>query len=162
MISEREKVALRHFAAGGNCAQSVLMAYADVLGLTQEQAAMVAAGFGGGIGRLRDNCGAFSAAVMLCGALEGEEGAKKEHRPQTYARVQEVYRRFLERNGTINCAELLDRDPGPEAPVPEERTPAYYKSRPCSRIIRSACQIINDMLAERENAPGEAKEKHDA
>lgn len=148
MISEREKQALRNFASGCNCAQSVALAYADVLGLTAEQVAMVSVGFGGGIGRLRDNCGAFSAAVMLCGALEGPEGSRKEHRPQTYARVQEVYRQFVERNGTINCAELLDRDPGPEAPVPEERTPAYYKSRPCARIIRSACQIINGMMAE--------------
>ena len=146
-MTEREAQALRNFAAGCNCAQSVAMAYADVMGLTREQAAMVSVGLGGGIGRLRDNCGAFSAAVMLCGALEGPEGACKEHRPQTYARVQEVYRQFLERNGTINCAELLDRDPGPESPVPEARTPSYYKSRPCARIIRSACQIIDGMLA---------------
>ena len=152
MISEREKQAVRNFADGCNCAQSVTLAYADVLGLTREQAAMVSVGFGGGIGRLRDNCGAFSAAVMLCGALEGAEGAKKEHRPQTYARVQEMHRRFLERFGTINCAELLDRDPGPEAPTPEERTPSYYKSRPCGRIIRLTCKIIDEMLAEREAA----------
>ena len=65
-MTERTKQALRNFAAGYNCAQSVYMAYADVAGLTQEQAARVSAGFGGGIGRLRDNCGAFSAAVMLC------------------------------------------------------------------------------------------------
>ena len=159
MISEREKQAARNFASGCNCAQSVLLTYADVLGLTQEQAAMVAVGFGGGMGRLRDNCGAFSAAVMLCGALEGANGAKKEHRPQTYARVQEMHRRFLERFGTINCAELLDRDPGPEAPVPEERTPAYYKSRPCARIIRLTCQIIDEMMAE-QAAAGEGT--HDA
>lgn len=148
MVSEREKQAVRNFAEGCNCAQAVLLTYADVLGLTREQAAMVSVGFGGGIGRLRDNCGAFSAAVMLCGVLEGREGALKEHRPQTYARVQEVYRRFVERNGTINCAELLGRPAGPEAPVPEARTQAYYKSRPCARIIRSACKIIDEMLAE--------------
>lgn len=152
-MTEREAQALRNFAAGCNCAQSVAMAYADVLGLTEKQAAMVSVGFGGGMGRLRDNCGAFSAAVMLCGALEGPEGSRKEHRPLTYARVQEVHRLFIERNGTINCAELLDRDPGPESPVPEERTPAYYKRRPCSRIIRSACQIIDGMLAAQEEHP---------
>lgn len=158
MISEREKQAVRNFAAGCNCAQSVLLAYADVLGLTQEQAAMVSVGFGGGIGRLRDNCGAFSAAVMLCGALEGKDGAKKEHRPQTYVRVQEVCRRFTARNGTINCAELLGREKGPEAPVPDDRTKEYYRRRPCARIIRSACQIIDDMLAEHDAA----KENNDA
>lgn len=147
-ISDREKQAVRNFAAGCNCAQSVVLAYADVLGLTPEQAAMASVGFGGGIGRLRDNCGAFSAAVMLCGAIEGPEGATKAHRPQTYARVQEVARRFREKNGSLNCAELLGRPAGPEAPVPDERTKDYYRARPCAKIIRRACQIIDEMLAE--------------
>lgn len=147
-ISEREKQAVRNFAEGCNCAQSVLLAYHDVLGLTREQAAMVSVGFGGGIGRLRDNCGAFSAAVMLCGVMEGPEGADKAHRPQTYARVQELARRFREKNGSISCAELLGRQPGPEKPVPDARTKDYYRRRPCAKIIRRACQIIDEMLAE--------------
>lgn len=149
-MTEREKQAVRNFADGCNCAQSVLMAYADVLGLTREQAAMVSVGFGGGMGRLRLHCGAFSAAVMLAGALEGEDGAKKEHRPETYARVQEIHRQFVERNGTVSCAELLGKAGVPENPTPEERTPEYYAKRPCARIIRSACQLIDDMLTEKE------------
>ena len=149
-MTDREKQALANFAAGHNCAQSVLMAYADVLGLTAAQAAMVSVGFGGGMGRLRLHCGAFSAAVMLAGALEGDEGARKEHRPSTYARVQELHRQFVEKNGTVSCAELLGRAGVPENPTPEERTPEYYAKRPCARIIRSACQIIDGMLAEKE------------
>lgn len=150
-MTHREKQAVANFAAGCNCAQSVLMAYADVLGLTEEQVAMLSVGFGGGMGRLRLHCGAFSAAVMLAGALEGEDGAKKEHRPQTYARVQEIHRQFVQRNGTVSCAELLGRAGVPENPTPEERTPEYYAKRPCARIIRSACQIIDGMLAEKES-----------
>ena len=73
-ISEREKTAVRLFASGVNCAQAVLMTYADIAGLTQEQAARVACGLGGGIGRLRDNCGAFSSAVMLCTARRRTRG----------------------------------------------------------------------------------------
>ena len=145
----REEQAAANFLSGCNCAQAVLMAYADVLGLTQEQAAMVAVGHGGGMGRLRLHCGAFSAAVMLAGAIEGSDGAKKEHRPQTYARVQEIYRRFIEVNGTVSCAELLGRAGVPEEPTPEERTPEYYRKRPCERVIRSACRIIDEMLKER-------------
>ena len=145
----REERAAANFISGCNCAQAVLMAYADVLGLTQEQAAMVAVGHGGGMGRLRLHCGAFSAAVMLAGAIEGSDGAKKEHRPQTYARVQEIYRRFIEVNGTVSCAELLGRAGVPEEPTPEERTPEYYRKRPCERVIRSACRIIDEMLKER-------------
>lgn len=149
-MTDREKQATAYFEEGCNCAQAVLMSYADLLGLTPEQAAMVSVGHGGGMGRLRLHCGAFSAAVMLAGALEGPEGAEKEHRPETYARVQEIHRRFMEINGTISCAELLGRAGVPENPTPEERTPEYYAKRPCARIIRSACQIIDDMLAEQE------------
>ena len=123
-MSKRAEQAVANFQAGNNCAQSVLLAYADVLGLTQEQAAMVSVGFGGGMGRLRLHCGAFSAAVMLAGILEGKDGALKEHRPSTYARVQEIYRRFM------------------------ERTPEYYAKRPCARVIRSACEIIDEMMAQ--------------
>ena len=149
-MKNREEIAAANFLSGCNCCQAVLMAYADVLGLTQEQAAMVAVGHGGGMGRLRLHCGAFSAAVMLAGAIEGPDGAKKEHRPQTYARVQEIHRRFIEVNGTVSCAELLGRAGVPEAPTPEERTPEYYRKRPCERVIRSACKIIDEMLAERD------------
>lgn len=156
-MSGRENQAVQNFLDGNNCAQSVLMAYADVLGLTAEQAAMVSVGFGGGMGRLRLHCGAFSAAVMLAGVLEGPDGAKKEHRPFTYARVQEIHRQFVALNGTISCAELLGRVGGPrrtaipENPTPEERTPEYYRKRPCANIIRSACRIIDGMLAEKES-----------
>ena len=147
-MSKREEQAVQNFLDGCNCAQSVLLAYADVLGLTREQAAMVSVGFGGGMGRLRLHCGAFSAAVMLAGVLEGEDGDKKEHRPQTYARVQEIRRRFVERNGTVSCAELLGRAGVPEDPTPEERTPEYYAKRPCARVIRSACEIIDEMMTQ--------------
>lgn len=150
-MTRREEQAVQNFHEGNNCAQSVLMAYADLLGLTQEQAAMVSVGHGGGMGRLRLHCGAFSAAVMLAGAIEGAEGAKKEHRPDTYARVQAIYRRFLAENGTISCAELLGRAGVPEDPTPEERTPEYYAKRPCARVIASACRIIDEMLAEKES-----------
>ena len=149
-MTERAKQAVDNFTAGCNCAQSVLLAYADILALTPEQAAMISVGFGGGMGRLRLHCGAFSAAVMLAGVMEGEDGAKKEHRPETYARVQEIHRQFLERNGTISCAELLGKAGVSEDPTPEERTPEYYAKRPCARIIASACEMIDGMLAEKE------------
>ncbi len=150
MISDREKKALACFARGCNCAQAVAVAYADVMGLTEEQAALVSVGFGGGMGRLRDNCGAFSAAVMLCGALSGPDGADNAHRVETYTRVQEVYRRFLEKNGSICCAELLGREKKPEKPTPEKRGPDYYRTRPCVRIIRNTCQLLDELLAARE------------
>ena len=151
-ISERAKQALRNFASGCNCAQSVLLAYHDLLGLTREQAARVSVGFGGGIGRLRDNCGAFSAAVMLVSAMEGPGSEDKSRRPQTFARVQEIHRRFVAANGSICCAELLGRARAPEAPTPDARTAEYYRARPCAKIIRRACAVIDEMLEETHHA----------
>ena len=149
----REKKALQHFAAGDSCAQSVLKAYADVAGLTEEQAALLAAGLGGGMGRLRETCGAFTAAAMLCGALEGPDGADRQKRPDVYARVQRMHERFVAELGSVSCAELLGRPHAPESPEPEARTADYYHSRPCARVIRAVCGIIDDHLAERRNRP---------
>ena len=87
----------------------MLIPFADVLGLTEEQAALVAVGFGGGMGRLRKNCGAYSAMVMLCGAFFGPDGAKAELRTEVYAQVQRVQRLFHDTFGTDQCAEAAGR-----------------------------------------------------
>lgn len=145
-MTDRAKQALRNFAAGYNCAMSVAMAYADAAGLTPEQAGRAFSAFGGGIGRLRGNCGAFSAALMICGSLEAN-GDKPEGRPAVYAHARTIYDRFIQACGTISCAELLQRHPRSEGPTPEERTPAYYASRPCARVILQACRIIDEQLA---------------
>lgn len=149
-MTERVQKALELFNSGYNCSQAVFMAYADLLGLTNHQAAMVACGFGGGIGRLRQNCGAYSGMIMLCALMEGEDGDSAEKRADTYARVQKVHGDFVERLGTINCAELLNRPPVPESPVPEERTASYYASRPCARIVQTACEIVEKHLMTKE------------
>lgn len=146
MITERQKRALRLFGEGHNCAQAVLMAYGDLLGLTEHQAGLISAGFGGGMGRLRDNCGAYSSAVMLCGLMAGEDGDAPEKRVDVYRRVQTLHRAFIERWGTVNCADLLGKPRQPEEPKPEKRTPGYYAGRPCAKVILSACEMIEDEL----------------
>lgn len=149
-MTEREKRALALFTAGDNCAQAVLKAYCGAAGLTEAQASCLAAGFGGGIGRLRMDCGAFSAAVMLACAMEGPGADQASERARLYARVQRVHQAFVEALGTVNCAQLLGRPAGAQAPAPDARTAAYYAGRPCARIIRTACEIIERQLAERE------------
>ena len=106
-MTKRQERSRELFLAGYNCAQSVLIPFADVLGLTEEQAALVAVGFGGGMGRLRKNCGAYSAMVMLCGAFFGPDGAKAELRTEVYAQVQRVQRLFHDTFGTDQCADCL-------------------------------------------------------
>lgn len=141
-IPERAQRALRLFTEGRNCAQSVLMAYADLLDLTEDQAALIAVGLGGGMGRLRLTCGAFSAAVMLCGALDGPDGADVDRRVPVYRRVQDLHDAFADKLGSVSCGELLGRTR--EVPVPEKRTPEYYASRPCTKVILAACRLIEE------------------
>lgn len=140
-LSPRAKRALALFGEGRCCAQAVLMAYADVAGVTEEQAALLAAGLGGGLGRLRLTCGAFTAAAMVCGALvDAKHGGDNEQRVAVYTRVQALHDEMVQRVGTVNCGELLGR--GREVPVPEKRTPEYYASRPCARVVLAACRAI--------------------
>ena len=125
-MTKRQERSRELFLSGYNCAQSVLIPFADVLGLTEEQAALVAVGFGGGMGRLRKNCGAYSAMMMLCGAFFGPDGAKAELRTEVYAQVQRVHRLFRDTFGTDQCAELLGIPSQPCPPQPEARTQSYY------------------------------------
>ena len=145
-MPERVGRALALFKEGNNCAQSVLMAYGDLAGLDEKQSALLAAGLGGGMGRLRETCGAFSAAVALCGALEGEDGGSEEKRVDVYRRVQRLHDDFVSQVGSISCGILLGRTR--EEPVPEKRTPAYYASRPCVRIIQAACLALEAQMQE--------------
>ena len=98
----------RLFLSGYNCAQSVVAAYAEQLGMTVEQAARLASGFGGGIGRLRETCGAVSGMVLIASALRGYESpTDQEEKKRTYAMVQQLVETFRIKNGAILCRELL-------------------------------------------------------
>lgn len=148
MLTARQEKALQFFTTGDNCAQAVFKAYCDLAGLTEEQAGLASVGFGGGIGRLRGNCGAFSGVVLICGALQGKDGGDESVRAEVYRRVQLAHMKFIEKNGTINCAELLNRPAQPEEPTPDKRTAEYYASRPCARIVVSACEVIEELMEE--------------
>jgi C_GCAxxG_C_C family probable redox protein len=144
-----EEKARELFYAGYNCAQAVFCAYAEDMGLDVETAARLASSFGGGLGRLREVCGAVSGALMALGYLRGysdpeDAAAKSAH----YARVRELAERFREKNGTILCRELLKDVPVTPGGEPEKRTPEYYASRPCLRLVGEAAAILDDLLAE--------------
>lgn len=136
-----------NFYKGYNCAQSVLLAFAGECGLTESQAARIGASLGGGMGRLREVCGALSAILVLDGLLEGYEtpgdaSAKAAH----YARVQALAAAFREEHGAILCRELLKLPAGASVPTPEARTPEYYRQRPCPELCASAARIFEEYL----------------
>lgn len=136
------------FESGYNCAQSVLLAFGPDAGLDEKTAAALASSFGGGMGRLREVCGALTASFMVLGLIYGDyppnnTQAKAEH----YRRVQELAAAFCKANGTLLCRELLDRPAGPDHYVPQERTPEYYAERPCASIIANAAETLADYLS---------------
>lgn len=151
-MEERVRKASELFMAGYGCCQSVVAAFADMYGMEHEMALRVGAGFGGGVGRLRMMCGAVSGMVVLaglhCGAVEGQDRTGKA---ECYKVVQELLARFKEKNGSVVCADLLAQAgcaTDSSTHVPDERTPAYYSTRPCARKVEDAARIFAEFIAE--------------
>jgi len=142
-IEKRVERARELFMSGYNCSQSVFMALADQYDIPEKQAARLSASFGGGIGRLREMCGACSAMALLEGLHSGAtEAADVEGKQANYKNVQALVHRFAEQNGSYICRELLQlRKDAPTPPVPDPRTAEYYRQRPCLRMVESAVRI---------------------
>ncbi len=150
---ERRKAAEELFQRGYNCAQAVACAYRDALGLTEPQCARLVSSFGGGMGRMREVCGAVSGALLVLGALQGyDDPADPEAKAAHYARVQRFAGLFRKTNGSIICRELLAGIPAANdtAPTAEARTDAFYKRRPCKCYVGDAAELIAGLLNERE------------
>lgn len=146
MINHREK-AKENFMAGYNCAQSVLLAFCDETGLDRETAARLASSFGGGMGRLREVCGAVSGMFMAAGMIKGYDDPKdQDGKKAQYKLVQELAGRFSDQNGSIICRELLGLTVHADSPIPSERTEEYYQKRPCAELVADAAEILERML----------------
>lgn len=151
-MEERIRKAADLFKSGYNCSQSVVAAFADMYGFTEEQALRMSASFGGGIGRMRETCGAACGMFLLAGLETGATvGSDKEGKARNYELVQELAAQFKERNGALKCSELLrlSEDSALSA-VPEERTTAYYAKRPCAKIVEDAAEIWAEYLKKAE------------
>ncbi len=135
------------FFKGYSCAQAVTVAFCDVTGLDEAFSAKMISSFGGGIGRLREVCGAVSGMLAVAGLLYGysdpdDNQAKMAH----YALVQELAGKFREQAGSIVCREILKNPPSDPKPTP--RTEEFYKQRPCARLVVLAAQILDEYIAE--------------
>lgn len=142
-IEKRIERARELFHEGFNCSQSVVAACADLYGMDEQTALRVAASFGGGIGRMRQTCGAACGMFLLAGLENGSATPHDaEGKKQNYALVQDLAAKFNEENGSLICAELLGIAPKPQEPTPEARTEAYYQKRPCAEMVASAVRIF--------------------
>ena len=145
--TEKSQLAKRYFEEGYNCAQSVLLAFCEETGLSVEQAAKLASTFGGGMGRMREVCGAVSAMFMIQGLIEGYTDPKaKEEKAELYERVRDVAERFREKNHSIICRDLLIDVQTTPGGAPEERTQEYYERRPCGCYVEDAAGLIAEAL----------------
>lgn len=140
--------AANNFKSGYNCAQSVFLAFAEDFGFDKETALKLSSSFGGGMGRLREVCGAVSSMFAIAGLKHGytspnDDEAKAKH----YELIQSLAEKFKSKYGTIICRELLELPEGSDSPIPSKRTEEYYQTRPCEAFIRYAAEIIeNDIL----------------
>lgn len=147
-IEKRTTLAVEFFEKGYNCAQSVLMAYSDLYGVEKESAAKLATSFGGGMGRLREVCGAVSGMFLVLGLHYPFTNTKDKAAKNTnYKAVQRTANEFKAIMGSYICADLLKIKHEPQNPESSERNEVYYKSRPCLRCVTIAAEIVGKQIS---------------
>ena len=135
------------FVEGYNCAQAVAAAFGDLTGLDEKTAAKMASCFGGGMGRMREVCGAVSGMLLVAGVLYGYDDPKATtEKRELYAQVQAMAGQFRQELGSIVCRDLLKNPPSDPNPTP--RTEQFYKERPCARMVATAARIMDEFIAE--------------
>ena len=135
------------FLEGYNCAQAVAVAFCDVTGLDEKATAKMVSAYGGGMGGLREVCGAVSGMLFILSNLYGYDDPKEEAgKKQLYAQVQSLAQQFKEQHTTIICRDLLGNLA--KNPTPSPRTPEYYAKRPCVRFVMTAAQLMDEFIAE--------------
>ena len=152
-MEDRIQLAVENFMQGYGCCQSVVAAFADLYGMDKQLALRIAAGFGGGVGRLRMMGGAVSGLVILAGLDCGQtEGSDRAGKSACYKVVQQLLGKFKERNGSVICAELLGlngQQIAKETHEASERNAEYYKKRPCAAKVESAARVFAEYLEEK-------------
>lgn len=139
------------FTKGYNCAQSVAAAFCDITGTDEKTMLMLSSSFGGGMGRMREVCGAVSGMFMVLGLLYGySETEDRGKKAELYARVQHLAEQFRKENGSIICRELIEGVSGNDTDPsrPSERTAEYYKKRPCGELVKTAGDILEKYIQE--------------
>lgn len=145
-MGKYEERAKALFKEGYNCSQAVFLAFSERHGLDDRSAALIASSFGGGMGRMREVCGAVTGMFMVAGLLFGYDDPKaRGPKAAHYALIQELAGEFRAECGSIICRELLDggADTGS---VPTERTAEFHKKRPCVELVGLAARILEKRL----------------
>lgn len=147
-MSEKTDKAKELFKSGYNCSQAVLGVFCEELGLDFETAMKIASSFGGGMGRMREVCGTVSGMFMAAGLAFASASDSPVEKGEHYKRIQELAKRFKDKNGSIICRELLQGIESSSDPKPSPRTENYYKKRPCVELVGDSVEIFEQYLKE--------------
>lgn len=135
------------FLNGYNCSQAVFGAFCEDFGINRETGLVLSSGFGGGIARRREVCGAVSGAVMVLSLIHGSSDAEDaQAKKHLYQEVRNVLGDFEDETGSIVCRELLGLEEKMSVSVPEARTQEYYKKRPCAELVYLAAQCVENHI----------------
>lgn len=152
---KRVSHAVELFRQGYNCSQAVSLTFADLYHIEEPLMARLSASFGGGIGRMRETCGAACGMFLLAGlevpgTEEGDPYPSAEAKKKNYEAVQQLAAQFRSTTGSLLCRELLGLEKSaPTPPTPETRTPQYYAKRPCSFMVETGVRTFMAFLKER-------------
>ncbi len=148
-IEERVERARAAFLKGYNCTQAVVVAYADLTGIDTDTVASLVEPLGGGMGRLREVCGAVSGMFMISSVVRRDEPSDdRTGRARKYEGVQLLAERFRTECGSIVCRELLGLAQQSDPPTPSERTAEYYLRRPCLEYVATAARMVGEYINE--------------
>ena len=148
MNIEKAEKAKDLFKKGYNCSQAVLGAWCEELEMDFDTAMKLSQSFGGGMGRLREVCGACTGAFMVLGLKFGTaDAADGQAKKELYEIVQKFAERFKEENGSgsIVCRDLLGLT-GASVSKPAERTDEYYKKRPCVELVGISAGLLGEFI----------------
>ena len=144
-LEERVTKAVELFKNGYNCSQSVVAAFADIYGFTNSQAMLISSGFGAGVAKTRQMCGAVSGTVILCGLERGnDEPGNKERPAECFGMVRGILNDFKEENGSTTCADLLGLNGKIKKPGSDET----YEILPCAKKVECAARLFAERLEE--------------
>jgi len=149
-ISSHAEQAMTLFKGGYNCAQAVVGAFCDETGIDFETAIKLSSSFGGGMGRLREVCGAVSGMFMVAGLMYGfTDPLNKKVRVEHYKLIQALAKQFKEENGSIICRELSGLSTDTNQLIPESRKGEYNKKRSCLEIVGQAAEMMDELIKNR-------------
>ncbi len=139
--------AVAKFTEGFNCAQSVFSSFCDILGIEKDTALRIATGFGSGMARKQEVCGAVTGAIMVIGARYGRSNSESAERTgETYEKVRLLMDSFAREYGTWNCRDLLE---GCNLNTPEGQREISEKdlsNKVCRRCVKSAAEMVEELL----------------